>query len=808
MKVSLTALNEWLAHPVDAGEIEQRMTGLGLAVDGVERAGEGLEDIVVGRVETVEKHPNADRLSVCTVFDGTETKHVVCGAPNVAAGGHYPFAKVGTTLPVGITLKRAKIRGEVSEGMLCSAEELGLGEDSDGILELGDDVVAGASIIEALNLTDTVFDLDITYNRPDWMSVRGVAREVAAAVGTPLRSPHGLPDDTGAGEVAELVRVSIEDDTDCPIYGARIVRGVTVGPSPSWLKTRLESIGQRSINNIVDVTNYVLLTYGQPIHGFDLSGVRGGEIHVRRARSGEKMTLLDGVERTFTDDVLLITDGEGPVAVAGIMGGVDSEVEDHTTDVLIESALFDNVRVRAGVRTIGLETDAATRFSRGVDPETVLMALDETARLMAEVGGGEVVPGRVIAGSVPRADSEVELRLARVERVLGKAISRDEITTTLERLGFSPTWIDDERVKTTSPSWRRDVHLEEDLIEDIARFHGYEHFEARNYNPSATAGVPHPVDRAIRDSMMYFVGRGFRESFTTMFQPDDEAARTRDWGWVTGEAIALVNAKSREFSMMRTSIWPGLLRVARHNLHHGHDAFALVEHGKVFGRPPAGANGDAVDGAALERLELAGLWHGPSSLGDWSRPEAVFTVFDLKGLLEGWCGHMRLVPPVVEPAEHPALDPGQTFRFVTGPVSGAAGPISKRTAKDYDLPQDVWLFSIDFEGAVGVDTVYVRHVEESRYPAVKRDLAFVLPSDVSHADVDALIRRAGGEIVSSIRLFDVYEGESIGAGKKSLAYALSFRSQERSLTGDEVDGAVRKIVKRLQRDTGAVLRDS
>ncbi len=811
MKLSLNWLGDWVDPDGDVDAIAGRLTTIGLTVDGVDDVGRSVADVVVGRILDVTRHPNADRLSLCRVdAGGEEPVSVVCGAPNVTAGERYPFAPVGATLPGGLTLKKVKIRGETSMGMLCSASELGLSTDHSGLMTLDTDAAPGSPLADALGLDDAVLDLDVPYNRPDWLSVRGVARELAAATRTSVRGPVPSPAETGP-PAAESVRVTLVDPVGCPLYGARIVRGVRIGPSPAWLVRRLEAIGQRSINNVVDVTNYVLHTYGQPIHAFDLGHVRGAEIRVRRSEPGERLTTLDGVDRALPAGTLVIADAEGAVALAGIMGGADSEVTEDTTSILIESALFDAEAVRDGARGLSMETEASMRFSRGVDPAAVLTALDHTAQWIVETGGGEVSSGRVVAGAPPVADRTVPLREARVAEILGQPVPRDEIESILTRLGFTPAVEGGDTAvwRCRVPSWRTDVTREIDLIEEVARFHGYDRFEARQFNAGAVSAVRSPLDRLLDASARAFVGLGFREVQTFGLMSEARAVETQRWSLARGDTIVLRNAKSRETNALRGSVAPGHLEVVRHNVNRGVTSLRLFEHGKVFWSlgSERGRHGTGYD----EAWECAGVVVGPWEEASWGRPAQPIDLFALKGLLDAWCRAMRFPAPRYAPSTEavgPLARADAVSIEIDGERWGWAGRVHPDVALRADVPADTWLFSIDFERGLTLNQVTPCYREASRFPAVKRDLAFVVPKTAAHADVEAAITAAGRGMVSSVRLFDVYEGEPVPEGSRSLAYALEFQSTERSLTSADVDAVADAIVAALARDFHAVLRDT
>jgi len=554
---------------------------------------------------------------------------------------------------------------------------------------------------------------------------------------------------------------------------------------------------------VVDVTNYVLHTYGQPIHAFDFGRLRGREIIVRRATPGERLTTLDDTERVLSPEVLVIADPEGPVALAGLMGGADSEVTDDTVDLLLESAQFDAPLVRDGARSLGMETEASIRFGRGIDGNMVLTALEHTARWIQEVAGGEVAPGQVVAGSPRTAGGEVTLRTQRVTHVLGQPVPLEEIIEILDRLGFSPRVEgsgDDATISTTVPSWRHDVSREEDLIEEVARFHGYNRFGERRYNESAFPAARNNTETTILRSVDACVGLGFQEILTTSFLPAESVEDTGRWSWAEGERVPLLNARSREAAFLRTALWPGQLRVAQRNLNHGTPHFWLFEHGKIFWTDP--------DGQPVEAWELAGIVRGPLQSSGWHGTPESPDLFALKGLLEAWGRRMRLGAPVYEPYAGEPLAAGEAFAFeIDSGVRGRAGRVSPTVARTWDVAEDLWLFSIDFERCLKLDGVVPSYSESSRFPPVKRDLAVVARADISHRELETAIRASGGGLVRSVRLFDLYEGDPVPAGKKSMAYSLLFQADERSLEGAEVDRLVAGIVSRLEADYGATLRD-
>jgi phenylalanyl-tRNA synthetase beta chain len=802
MKLSLRWLRDWIEPGEDPGALAARMTEIGLAVDAIEDLGRSIRDVVVARVDGVERHPNADRLSLCTVFDGRGTHRVVCGAPNVRAGGRYPFAGIGTALPGGLTIRAATIRGERSEGMLCSAKELGLSEDASGLLELDDHLPPGMPLAEALGRADVVFEIDVPYNRPDWLSVRGIARELSAALACPVHPPDLAIAERGAPAEA-AVRVTVTDAVGCPLYGARVIRGVRVGPSPEWLRSRLEAIGQRSINNVVDVTNYVLHTFGQPTHAFDLATV-GAAVHVRRAAAGETLTTLDGVLRALTPDVLVIADRDRAIALAGIMGGKETEVTERTTDILLEGAWFDPRTVRDGARRLGMATDASTRFGRGVDRGEVIAALAAAGHWIADVSGGALAPGVVCVGEPTAEPRSLALRLGSADRLLGESIPGDEVVSILGRLSLDPKQEGD-RVHVQVPSWRGDIEREEDLIEEIARYHGYNRFSDRNQNANGVAATRSSAERWMERSVAAMLGLGFQEVQTHTLLPAEEALRAGEGAEGPITLATLLNAKSREAAVLRPALWISEVPVARRNLRRGVERFRFFEHGKTF-RVLDGSSAPRYD----ERWELAGMACGDLVPGGWTSANVPMDLFTLKGIVNAWFEALSLRVPDFAPLSRPLppFDRSLACRFENPDgITGNLGAFDGKLARELDLPATLWVFSVDFEKCLKLDEVTPCYHEPSRFPAVKRDLAFVVEKRVSHAELEERLRADGKGLVRSVRLFDVYEGPPVPSGKRSLAFSLVFQSGERSLQNDEVDALVAGLIEQLRVEFGASLRD-
>ena len=761
-----------------AEEIAHRLALLGAPVDELTDLGAAIGDVVIARVEEVRPHPNADRLRVMRVNAGGETVQVVCGAPNVEAGRLYPFAPVGATLPGGMQIGKAKLRGEVSEGMLCSARELGLGRDHAGLMTLNGDFAPGTRFVDALGLDDFRLLIDVTPNRGELLSHVGVARELApgGAAGVSLPAfPNAqrvelAARDGGTQGEAGGVSVRIEDEAGCPRYMGAVVRGVRVGPSPEWLATRLRAVGLRPINNIVDATNYVLFELGQPLHAFDLAKLRGGEVRIRRAHDGETITTLDGTDRALLATDLVIADAEGAVAIAGVMGGANSEVDNATTEIFLECALFEPKTVRRTRSRLVLSTDASYRFERGVDPLGQLAALQRVAELIVAVAGGEAA-GAIDLNPNPWRKREVALRPERVKRVLGATVQPEEIRTLLEEIGFevdagaSP-------VRVLVPGFRGDVEEEIDLIEEIARRRGYDSFpdEMAPFRPSTVPEAPVvEVERRIAER---FVGWGFLEARTTGFVPES-----------AGE-VRVLNPLSAEEGFLRTSLVPGLLRRVEHNFAHGVRDVRLFEIGTAFRAGPAG-------GMPLEERRVAAAFSGARAPRHWTGEAGAYEVWDLKGMLE------ELVREYPD-ARVDVLESGFT---VVGPDGGlgTGGPGEGVDAPAWAAP--VWTLELRLPAAA-MDRRGIRYAPLPTQPASERDLALLIPHSVSAEQVGATIAEAASALLEGLAPFDLYAGKGLPEGTRSVAWRLRFRAADRTLTDAEVDAAVERVLRALEERHG------
>ncbi len=787
---------EWIRQYVDcdlpAEQIAERLTLAGLEVEGIESVGAPMPDIVIGLIMSIEKHPGADRLVVCGVDVGGATKCIVCGATNMKVGDKVPTALVGATLPAGFTIEKRPLRGVVSEGMMCSETELGLGEDAAGLIILPDDAPVGTRFDEYANLADKVLDISLTPNRPDCACMVGIARELAALLGNRLREPSTELVETGP-PVDELTRIEVPDADLCPRYTARIVTDVTVGPSPMWMAERLRRGGLRPINNIVDATNYVLLELGHPLHAFDYDKLGEHRVVVRRARAGESITTIDDVKRKLTGDMLVIADAARPVGLAGIMGGLDSEIAGDTRRVLLESACFLPTSIRRTSKKLGLMTEASYRFERGADIELAPRALDRAAQLIAELAGGKIATGMIDVYPNPTPRRKVTLRPSRARRLLGCRISTSRMKDSLTRLGFDVAELDKNLVVTV-PARRVDVSMESDLIEDIGRLHGYDRL------PGSAGARPHIVARDRRRHDMRNVVRGvmaaagFSEAISYSFISPQLAA---DAGFPdhADQMLRIRNPLSSEQSAMRMSLLPGLLSALRTNHRRGRPDCRMFEIGRVFlpreGQP-----------LPREPERLAFAASGVAVAKSWDAPSQHTDLFLLKGVVETLADRLGIASTEFVPHDYPSLEQGQSFSVEFDGVDvGCIGAVPVVSGEE-----TTFVCELDIHHAIARAVPERQYTPVSQYPPSYRDLAVVVSEGIPADDIEATVRAAAGETLAELRLFDLYRGRQVPAGKKSLAYSLTFVHDERTLTDQEIDTVIKTIVKQLAENHDATLR--
>ncbi len=792
MKIVESWLREWVDPDLDAKALEHRLTMLGLEVDGVDVEGGGLDGVVVAEVIAVERHPDADRLSLCKVTaGGDDTIDVVCGAPNVRAGMKSPLAVPGITLPNGIKLRKSKIRGVVSNGMLCSAIELGLGEESDGILALGGDAPAGMALNEYLGLPDTVFDLDLTPNRGDCFSVLGVARDVAALTGSPLKSPDVAP---VAATIEDTLPVEIPLPEGCPSFAGRLIRNIDpTAKSPPWLLERLRRSGLRGISPVVDITNYVMLELGQPLHAYDAAKVQG-PIRPRLARKGEKLTLLDEKEIVVNDDTLVIADDSGAIGLAGIMGGLSTAVSDETTDVFFEAAFWPQAFMAGRARSYGMHTDASLRFERGVDFAGQARAVERASQLLLEISGGEAGPlvHQCASAHLPRREP-ITLRRSRVSMLLGLDVPDDVVTGVLTRLGLTVDEIEN-GWQVIAPSYRFDITSEVDLIEEIVRIHGYDSV------PETTEIAASPL-RTVTESLVdldrvstTLVARDYEEAITYSFI--DERSNTAFADHLS--ELVLSNPISSEMSVMRSSLLPGLVSSAAANVARQQERVRLFEIGKSFH-----GSLDAPD----EILRIAALACGTAMPEQWGARAQAIDFFDIKADLVAVLELAGDASDITFRAvEHPALQPGQAATVVRdGRDIGLVGKLHPRVAKRFDLKRDAYVFEVDALQALASAVPVAKPV--SRFPIIRRDIAVLVKEEISGEELVQAVAAAAPDLIRDVRIFDIYTGPGIEAGLKSVAISLILQETSRTLTDDDADAAQAAAVQKLRDAFGAELRD-
>jgi phenylalanyl-tRNA synthetase beta chain len=795
MKASLSWLKEYTPVKRSAEDLAEALTLVGLAVDAVVDRYRFLDTVLVGRVLAVEAHPGADRLTVCQVDAGRGILPVVCGAPNVAPGLLAPVALPGTSMPNGTVLNAGLIRGQRSEGMLCSAAELALGADAAGIMILKGNLAIGAALNTALNLSDPVLEIDLTPNRADCLSMIGVAREAAAIQRTRLTPPRVDLADAN-DDIRRLTSVTIEAPDHCPRYVTRVLEGVAVKPSPFWLQDRLLSVGLRPINNIVDVTNFVMLECGQPLHAFDLDCLAENRIVVRTAGQGETFVTLDQKERALDPEMLMICDGVKPVAVAGVMGGLNSEIRSDTRRVLIESACFDPLSVRKTSKKLGLGTDASRRFERGVDPAGTVRAVDRAAALMAEVSGGRIVGGVIDAHPRPWTPRIIGLSVQRTHQVLGIRVPKRKIVRMLSGIGFQA----DSSPRTNElqievPSFRVDVSRPEDLIEEVARLSGFDTIPTTF--PRLPAGERPPAGRLeLRQRIKtVLTGFGFTEVITYSFihglscdrlvLPADDPRR---------QTVTVLNPLAEDQSVMRPSLVPGLLETLRFNLAQQTRRLKIFEIGKVFLQR---------SGAELpeEPEMIAGLWSGSRDPLSWHAKEAPCDFYDLKGAVEGLLGALHLqTVEVAHMAEAQCFytRPGYSGRILCdGREIGLIGELHPRVRATFDLKQTAFLFELEIEALEALLSQTRYRMRAQRFPAVARDITLIVDPSLEARTILNAVAAMNLDLLESIQLFDVFSGGPIAAGKRSLSFRLTYRSPEKTLEDDEVNTLHQFVTERL-----------
>ena len=803
MQASLNWLKEYVAVDCGPKELADLLTMSGSEVDSITELGKDLDGVVVGHITSVNPHPNADKLSLCTVDTGTTTCSIVCGAQNMKPGDKAPLALTGATLPSGITIKKAKIRGERSEGMLCSEIELALGNNGSGIMILSSDAQVGQPLAEALGLKDVIFEIGLTPNRPDCLSLIGLARELAALTGKPLRLPSSPITEQGE-DISKITSVTIDDPDLCPRYCARIISDVTIGPSPLWMRRRLEACGMRAINNVVDVTNYVLLEMGQPLHAFDLKLLDQEKIVVKRANPGTSFTTLDDKERKLPEDALMICDGCKPIALAGIMGGLNTEVSEQTTRILLESAYFTPAGILRTSKKMGIRTESSQRFEKGVDPEGVPRALNRAAQLLAELAGGEINPGSIdnYPNPIPPPPT-ITLNTSRSNSILGTKLTGDDIAQTLRDLTFTVHEGSDDTISVTPPSFRVDIRESIDLIEEVARLRGYDKIPAILPRVISQPPVKNSAALLEKKTKEALIQHGYNEIITYSFiSPLDLQNLQLNAEDQRLKTIALLNPLSEDQSTMRTTLMPGLLSTARKNIFQNNSNLKLFEMGPVFFR-------QGNQQLPQEVKMVAGLVTGLYQEESWNSDGRTIDFYDLKGCVETLLHLLHIRNFSFSPSEgSPFLHRGNALDLMVNEQKvGFVGEILPQVLDTFQLSQKAYAFELSLALLLPDFSEQRTFRPLPKYPPVYRDIALVLDDTIPAQTVSDTMEKFKNKYIEEIKIFDYYKGTSLAPGKKSLAYRLKYQAYDHTLTDREVNALHEQLINNLHQELGAVLRD-
>lgn len=822
MKVSLKWLSEYVEVPEDLKAFCDRLDLTGTGVEGVERTGDMYDHVVTGQILEKVAHPDSDHMWVTKVDVGAanvdkdgnpEPLQIVCGAQNFNQGDHVVVATIGAVLPGDFKIKKSKLRGVVSCGMNCSARELGIGSDHDGIMILPEDAPIGMPLADYLKLSDTVLDLEITPNRPDCLSMVGMAREVGAMYARDFKNPldemeASLQEGTDLPSVDELATVTVEDVDRCPRYTARVIKNVKVGPSPDWLAERVTAAGARSINNVVDVTNYILFLLGQPLHAFDydklVDETGKANVVVRAAKNGEKLQTLDGEERELTEDMTVIATPEKAVGLAGVMGGFDTEVTDETTTILLEAATFEPGRTSRTSRNLGLISESSMRYERRVDDVEIDRMSAAAAQLLAEVSGGTVVPGLIDVYNTKTEAPTLEFRIPRFQAMMGEAIPRDFTIDMLQRLGCSVDAAQEEVLKVVPPTFRPDLEREIDLYEEVLRLYGMDRIPSTLPGGPGRVGIKTEAQRTMDKINNTLRACGLNETMTYSFADPHELEQLRMPTEGMGIPVELLNPLNAEQSVMRQSIIPGLMRSISYNQSRGVHNIQLYETGVVF----FGAEGKK---KPKERNRLAAVMAGAMNNPAWNKESVAFDFFDGKGVIESLMRELALAKPrfkALSAEEAPHLQPGRAAQVLDGgTVLGWIGEIHPLACETYEVQAPVVAFELDLDALIKCARPARDYVDVPVFPAVTMDVAFVVDEEVTHEQLLRCITSAGGKLLDTAQLFDVYRDEErLGAGKKSMAYALEYRAADRTLTTEEVDKQHARLIKKVCGATGAEVR--
>ncbi|MGG1291492.1 phenylalanine--tRNA ligase subunit beta [Bacillus smithii] len=803
MLVSLKWLQDYVdLSGISAKDLAEKITRSGIEVESVEIPGEHIKNVVIGHVLKCEKHPAADKLNKCLVDIGEgEPVQIICGAPNVAAGQKVAVAKPGARLPGGIKIKKAKLRGEESNGMICSLQELGIEgklvpkEFAEGIFVFPDDAEVGADAIAALNLDDCIIELGLTPNRSDCLSMLGVAYEVAAILDRDVKLPHPVYHES-TEKASDYIKVTVEAKEDNPFYVAKVVKNVKIGPSPLWMQARLMAAGIRPHNNVVDITNYIMLEYGQPLHAFDYDRLGSKEILVRRAYDGEEIVTLDDVKRTLTPEHLVITNGSKPVALAGVMGGANSEVQQDTTTVLIESAYFNGTTIRKASKDHSLRSEASARYEKGVDPNRVKAAAERAVELLEKYAGAEVLRETVVAGDLEAEPKKITISLSKINRVLGTNLSSQDVVDIFRRLRFTVETSDD-LFTVTVPTRRGDITIEEDLIEEVARLYGYDELPKTLPVGAASPGGLTPYQQKRRVVRKFLEGAGLYQAITYSLTSRD---MVHQFVLDKTEPVEIAMPMSEERSLLRQSLVPHLLEAVSYNVARQNDSIGLYEIGSVFLKQIG-------QELPQEDEHIAGAITGVWEANEWQGEQKLADFFVLKGILEGLFAKLGLGDAVEwKKAELPDMHPGRTAEiFLNGKRLGFIGQVHPQKQKQLDL-KETYVFELKASILLNEQALELQYDPIPRFPSITRDIALVVDKDTEAGKLQQIIWQAGGKLLKEVRIFDLYEGEHLQPGKKSIAFSLKYYDPDKTLTDEEVMNVHEKVLAAVKAKTGAELR--
>lgn len=817
MLASLEWLKQYVDINISTAELCDKITRAGLEVDTVTNLGEGLEGVITGKVMEISRHPNSDHLWICMMDygQGGDLVQILTGAQNVHQYDMVPVAVVGSKLPPsgrnpeGMKLKKAKMRGLDSFGMLCSAEELGidskllLPEQRSGIFILPQDTPIGVDIKEVLGLNDTIIDIDLTSNRADCFSIIGLAREISAITGCPLKMPAMDVKEAAGGNAADYVSVKITAPELCSRFATRVLKDIKITNSPEWMQRRLRACGVRPISNVVDVTNYVMLELGQPMHAYDADKVAGHSLVVRRAEEGEKLITLDEKERILNSSMITIGDAEKAAGLGGVMGGLLTEVSGDTKNVILEAASFHGPSIRRTSRALGLRSEASGRFERGVDTILNHNALNRAAHLLEEMGACETFAGIVEAYPEEIKPAVITTSSAKINGRIGCEISREEIISILQKLGFGVEE-QGENLVVTAPTWRRDIECDADISEEVARMHGYDYIESHQPELKITQGHQSVLDD-VKDSVQdYLAAAGLNEmmtysfikanAFDKMLLPENDARR---------QCIELLNPITDAFSVMRTTMIPSALQTASFNLRNHNNSVALFEVGRVFLPKALPLTDDPI-----ERPVITAVISGRREELNWCKSKENVDFYDMKGIVEGLLENLQVDDYTLVRSAAPYLHPGKSCDVViNGEVIGSFGEVHPTVQENFELDQTTYVLEMNVEPLVAYATAVPKYHHLPKYPAMSRDIAVVVPVEVTNDEIVAVIRANAGELLQDVRVFDIYTGKQVAAGCKSIAFNLTYQASDRTLTDAEVDASMKKVIAEVAEQYKAKLRD-